>query len=107
MHSEFYPTLDQKIVQDCFRKALLKFGAQDSVFFDNGALFRTHWMTRACGKLGIQLLYTKSYNPEACSTDGIAQILVVSELAWPNIADTNSKGTPSRYKLVALERLSI
>ncbi len=34
MHSEFYPTLDQKIVQDCFRKALLKFGAPDSVFFD-------------------------------------------------------------------------
>lgn len=34
MHSEFYPTLDQKIVQDCFRKALLKFGAPDSVYFD-------------------------------------------------------------------------
>lgn len=65
MHSEFYPTLDQKIVQDCFRKALLKFGAPDSVFFDNGAQFRTHWMKRACGKLGIRLLYAKPYNPEA------------------------------------------
>ena len=65
MHSEFYPTLDQKIVQDCFRKALLKFGAPDSVFFDNGSQFRTHWMKRACGKLGIQLLYARPYNPEA------------------------------------------
>lgn len=65
MHSEFYPTLDQKIVQDCFRKALLKFGAPDSVFFDNGAQFRTHWMKRACGKLGIRLLYARPYNPEA------------------------------------------
>lgn len=65
MHSEFYSTLDQKIVQDCFRKALLKFGAPDSVFFDNGVQFRTHWMKRACGKLGIRLLYAKPYNPEA------------------------------------------
>lgn len=65
MHSEFYPTLDQKIVQDCFRKALLKFGAPDSVFFDNGVQFRTHWMKRACGKLGIRLLYAKPYNPQA------------------------------------------
>ncbi len=65
MHSEFYPTLDQKIVQDCFHKVLLKFGAPDSVFFDNGVQFRTHWMKRACGKLGIRLLYARLYNPEA------------------------------------------
>lgn len=65
MHSEFYPTLDQRIVQDCFRKALLKFGVPDSVFFDNGSQFRTHWMKRACAKPGIRLLYAKPYNPEA------------------------------------------
>jgi hypothetical protein len=34
MHSEFYTTLDQSIVQDCFRKALIKYGAPDSVYFD-------------------------------------------------------------------------
>ena len=64
MHSEFYNTLDQSIVQDCFRKALAKFGAPDSVYFDNGKQFRTHWMKRACGKLGIRLLYARPYNPE-------------------------------------------
>lgn len=64
LHSEFYPTLDQKIVQDCFRKALLKYGSPDSVYFDNGKQFRTHWMQRAFGKLGIRLLYTRPYSPE-------------------------------------------
>lgn len=64
LHSEFYSTLDQSIVQDCFRKALLKHGAPDCVYFDNGKQFRTHWMKRACGKLGIRLLYAKPYNPE-------------------------------------------
>lgn len=65
LHSEFYPVLDQKIVQDCFRKALIKYGAPDSVYFDNGKQFRTHWMQRACGKLGIRLLYCKPYSPES------------------------------------------
>jgi hypothetical protein len=65
LHSEFYPTLDQKIVQDCFRKALAKFGAPDSVYFDNGKQYRTHWMQRACGKLGIRLLYCKPYSPSS------------------------------------------
>ena len=64
LHSEFYDTLDQTIVQDCFRKALVKYGAPDCVYFDNGKQFRTHWMKRACGKLGIRLLYAKPYNPE-------------------------------------------
>ena len=64
MHSEFYTSLDQSIVQDCFRKALIKYGAPDCVYFDNGKQFRTHWMKRACAKLGIRLLYARPYNPE-------------------------------------------
>lgn len=65
LHSEFYETVDQKIVQDCFRKALVKYGAPDSVYFDNGKQYRTHFMQRACGKLGIRLLFAKPYSPEA------------------------------------------
>ena len=65
LHSEFYPTLDQKIVQDCFRKALMKYGAPDSVYFDNGKQYRTNWMQRACGKLGIRLLYCRPYAASA------------------------------------------
>lgn len=64
MHSEFYDSLDQTIVQDCFRKALIKYGAPDCVYMDNGKQFRTHWMKRACAKLGIRLLYARPYNPE-------------------------------------------
>ena len=64
MHSEFYDTLDQSIVQDCFRKALVKYGAPDCLYMDNGRQFRSHWMKRACSKLGIRLLYARPYNPE-------------------------------------------
>jgi len=65
LHGEFYPTLDQVIVEDCFRKAILKYGIPDSVYFDNGKQYRTKWMARTCSKLGIRLLYAKPYSPEA------------------------------------------
>ena len=65
LHAQFYPVLDQTIVQESLRIAMLKFGLMESVFFDNGAQYRTKWMRRACGKLGIRLLYARPYSPEA------------------------------------------
>ncbi len=65
LHGEFYPTLDKIIVEDSFRKAILKYGKPESVFFDNGSQYRTKWMSRTCGKLGIRLLYAKPYSPES------------------------------------------
>ncbi|MDY3652646.1 MAG: hypothetical protein SO041_02425 [Dysosmobacter sp.] len=32
--------------------------------FDNGPQYRTHWMKRACGLLGIRLIYAKPRNPQ-------------------------------------------
>lgn len=65
LHGEFYPTLDQIIIEDCFRKALMKYGLPDAVYFDNGKQYRNKWMTRTCSKLGIRLLFAKPYSPEA------------------------------------------
>nr|WP_245632909.1 DDE-type integrase/transposase/recombinase [Alicyclobacillus kakegawensis] len=65
LHAEFYPTLDQAIVEDGFRQAIQKYGAPDSVYFDNGKQYRTRWMVRTCSKLGIRLLYTKPYAAES------------------------------------------
>lgn len=65
LHAEFYPTLDQVIVEDCLRQAVQKYGIPEAVFFDNGKQYRTKWMGRACAKMGIRLMYTKPYAPEA------------------------------------------
>ncbi|HAX53497.1 MAG TPA: transposase [Ruminococcaceae bacterium] len=65
LHGQFYPVLDQVIVEDCFRQAVLKYGVPDAVYFDNGKQYRTKWMTRACSKLGIKLLFAKPYSPES------------------------------------------
>ncbi|MCS7465025.1 DDE-type integrase/transposase/recombinase [Paenibacillus doosanensis] len=65
LHGEFYPVMDKTIVEDCFRRAIQKFGVPESVYFDNGKQYRTKWMTRACSKLGIRLLFAKPYSPES------------------------------------------
>lgn len=65
LHGEWYPTLDQSIVEDCFRKAIQKAGLPEAVYFDNGKQYRTKWMGRTCSKLGIRLLYAKPYSPDS------------------------------------------
>jgi putative transposase len=65
VHGEWYPTLDQTIVEDCFRKAIQKSGLPEAVYFDNGKQYRTKWMGRTCSKLGIRLLYAKPYSPDS------------------------------------------
>lgn len=65
IHGEFYPSLDQVIVENCFRQAIQKYGIPESVYYDNGKQYRTKWMKRACAKMGIRLMYAKPYSPES------------------------------------------
>lgn len=65
LHAAFYPTLDQAIVEDCFRYAIQLNGIPESVYFDNGKQFRTKNMSRICAKLGIRLRYAKPYAAES------------------------------------------
>ncbi len=65
IHGEFYDSLDQTIVEDCLRKAILREGLPQRLFFDNGKQFRNKWMERACAILGIKLIFTAPYSPES------------------------------------------
>jgi transposase InsO family protein len=65
VHGEFYVSRDQFAVEDCLRKAILKEGLPQRLFFDNGKEFRNKWMERACAILGIKLIFTAPYSPES------------------------------------------
>jgi transposase InsO family protein len=65
VHGEFYDSLDQSIVEDCLRKAILKEGLPQRLFFDNGKQFKTKWMERACAVLDIKLIFARPYSPES------------------------------------------
>jgi len=64
VHGQFYPLMDQSIIEDAFRQGIQKHGVPQAVYFDNGKQYRTRWMNRTCGKLGVRLLYAKPYSPE-------------------------------------------
>ncbi len=63
-HAQFYDSLDQSIVEDCFRQAISKCGLPSRVLFDNGAQYKTAWMHRACAVMEIKLIYAAPYSPE-------------------------------------------
>jgi len=64
VHAEFYADMEQTIVEDTLHKAVVKYGAPQRLYFDNGSQYRTHWMKRACGLMGIRLLYAKPRHPQ-------------------------------------------
>lgn len=61
----FYENQDVQMIEDCLRQAIMRFGKPVSVYVDNGRQYRSKWLNRACAKLGIRLLHTKVYDPEA------------------------------------------
>jgi transposase InsO family protein len=94
VHGEFYDSLDQTIIEDCFRKAILKEGIPRRVYFDNGSQYKTRWMDRACAILGIKLLFAKPYSPE--STGKIERFNRTVESFLDEAALKNCK-TPEDY----------
>lgn len=64
-HAEFYDNQRLPILEDCFRKAVLKYGKPDAVYVDNGKIFVSRWFRIACARLGIRHLNTKIFSPES------------------------------------------
>jgi len=64
-HSEFYLNHRAPILEDCLRKAILKFGKPDALYVDNGKEFISRWMRIGCARLGIRHITAKPYSPES------------------------------------------
>lgn len=64
-HAQFYDNQKLPILEDCFRKAVLKYGKPDAVYVDNGKVYISRWFRIACAKLGIRHINTKAYSPES------------------------------------------
>ena len=65
VQAEFYANQKLPVLEDAFRKAILRCGTPDNLYLDNGKIFVSQWMKLACAKLRIRHLNTKAYNPES------------------------------------------
>jgi len=65
MHAEFYDNQRLPILEDCFRKALLKFGKPADFYVDNGKIFVSKWFKLACARFGIRHLTAPVYSAKS------------------------------------------
>lgn len=65
VHAEFYDNQRLPVLEDTLRKAIIKCGAPDNLYVDQGKIFVSQWLRLACAKLRIRHLNTRAYSPEA------------------------------------------
>jgi len=65
VHGEFYDNQRLPILEDAFRKAIIKCGTPHNLYVDNGKIFISQWLRLACAKLNIRHLNTRAYSPES------------------------------------------
>jgi len=65
VHGEFYASQKLPVLEDSLRKALIRCGAPDNLYVDQGKIFVSQWLRLACAKLRIRHLNTKAYSPES------------------------------------------
>lgn len=63
--SGFYDHQEATIVEDTFRKAILRHGKFDAAYLDNGKQYVSKQLRTSCAKLGIRLIHHKPYTAKS------------------------------------------
>lgn len=63
LHCQFYFDATLTRLEDCLKKAVIKFGVPKSLYVDNGKIFISDDFKLICAKLGITLKYSTPYKP--------------------------------------------
>jgi putative transposase len=61
----FFSNQSVEMLEHCLRQAVMRFGKPDVLYLDNGKIYRSEWLKKACVRLGIKIVHTKPYSPEA------------------------------------------
>jgi transposase InsO family protein len=65
LSSEFYDNQEKEIVEDSFRKAILKYGRFEAAYVDNGGQYVSRQLLRSTAKLGIRVLHAKPFSGQS------------------------------------------
>lgn len=63
--SEFYDNQEKAVVEDTFRKAILKYGRFDVGYVDNGGQYVSRQLIRSLSKLGIRLVHARPFSGQS------------------------------------------
>lgn len=60
--SQFALTENTLALERVFKEGLIKFGVPRKVYVDNGSAFSSHYLAKACARLGVALVHSKPYD---------------------------------------------
>jgi len=63
-HAQFYFDATLNRLEDSLKKAVIKFGAPNTIYVDNGKIYISSDFKLICARLGIIVKYSKAYHPE-------------------------------------------
>lgn len=64
IHAQFYSDGILLRLEDCVKKAIIKFGLCSRLYLDNGSVYIANNFKFACASLGIKLVYASAYWPQ-------------------------------------------
>lgn len=63
-HAQFYFDATLSRLEDSLKKAVIKFGAPNTLYVDNGKIYISDDFKLICARLGIIVKYSKAYHPQ-------------------------------------------
>lgn len=63
-HAQFYFDATLSRLEDCLKKAVIKYGSPDSLYLDNGQIYISNDFKLICARLGIKVKYSRPYKPQ-------------------------------------------
>ena len=86
IHAQFYSDGILLRLEDCLKKAIIKFGLFSKLYLDNGSVYIANNFKFACASLGIKLIYASAYWPQgkgvierfirSCNEDFLAELRI-------------------------------
>lgn len=64
VYGQFYWEEKGPRLEDCLKRAILRYGVPEQIYVDNGAIYSSHHLARVCGKLSIRLSHSRPYRPQ-------------------------------------------
>ncbi len=63
-HAQFYWNEQLPRLEDCFKRAVRRYGAPLAVYVDRGAVYKSKQFDTACAMMGVQRILATAYYPE-------------------------------------------
>lgn len=65
LDAKFYDNQEALIIEDSYKRAILKYGKMDAVYHDRGSQYTSTQLVNSLSRLGVRVLYAKPYSPQS------------------------------------------